>query len=372
MSAQTTSPLPVNPALRRSSNHPTAVGDAPSDESGARLPRVAAMLLTVAFLTWAAGAAYTLSVNPEIAFFKQIAGVKQRWAQKMTDEHGNKTVFFGGSSCTFSIMPERLLKQHAIPAANLGLGAGMGLRVLTRSALEQARPGDTLIMAMEPEVLLNPLEDTMLGIQISYALHRPQWLAEGTSVAATGPVSWIRTALMLRPGGYHVFTLLGKLLTGKPLYRYQVNEVDVTGWEHSPLHREPHPSVGSPGPLPEDVRQFLISLKEWCAQHQMRVAYSLPWTYTDETHLKELQENNRRLLEQISSIIPVLQDQRLGVDTVREHFADTVWHLNRDAAETRTDIVAKAVRSWQVWSPTDLANIATLSSNAPTRQDPSP
>lgn len=342
------------------------------EENGERFPRLAALLLGVAVVTWMASAAYTLYLNPEIAFFKQIAGVKQRWAEKMTAQHGTKTVFFGGSSCTFSIMPERLLREHGIPAANLGLGAGMGLRVLTRSALEQVRPGDTLIMAMEPEVLLNPLQDTMLGIQISYALHRPRWLAEGTSVATTGSVSWISTALMLRPGGYHVFTLLGKLLSGKPLYRYQLDEVDVTGWEQSPLHREPQPSAGSPEPLREDVRQFLLSLKEWCSQHQVRLAYSLPWTYTDEAHLNELQENNRRLLEQISSIMPVLQDRRLGADTVKEHFADTVWHLNRNAAETRTDIVAQAVRSWQVWSPTDLASIATLTANAAAPQAHSP
>ena len=311
----------------------------------------------VAFVTWVLGAFYTLHGNPEIRFFKHAARAKQAWAKRMTEEFQHKTVFFGGSSCTFSVDPERLLKEHHLPAANMGLGAGMGLRVLTRFALEQANPGDTLLMAMEPPVLLGPLEETMLGAQISFALDRPGWLAHGSAIDSSRPVSWLSSALMLRPGGYHTITLLGKVLSHKPLYRYAQSEIRVSGWQQSPLRRPAEPAVGAPGPLPLEVRQYLTALRQWCEAHQIRIAYSLPWAYTDAEHLAELQRNNIRLLQDIATIFPVLKDSRLGADTDKEHFADTGWHLTQAAAAARTDDLAQKVKAWDVWSAEELRTL---------------
>lgn len=41
---------------------------------------------------------------------------------------------------------------------------------------------------------------------------------------------WPAALLALRPGGYHVFTLLGKLVQGRPLYRYNTAEVRPSGF----------------------------------------------------------------------------------------------------------------------------------------------
>src|ERR1051326_5123913 len=204
------------PVTSAPSEAPDRVPPRGRDVDAARVPRVLIQVLASALIAWLACAFYTLYANPEVVFFKKAAVLKAHWAAKMTAEHEHKTVFFGGSSCTFSINPEQLLEKHNLPAANLGLGAGMGLRVLTRFALEQVRPGDTLIMAMEPGVLLGPMEDTMLGAQISFALHRPVWLAGSDTVDGTRPMHWASSILMLRPGGYHTVTLMGKVLSRKP------------------------------------------------------------------------------------------------------------------------------------------------------------
>src|SRR5689334_1235616 len=81
-----------------------------------RWPRLLLEVLAVAVVTWALGAFYTLHCNPEIAFFEHAARVKQTWAARIGHERGSKTVFFGGSSCTFSIDPERFLQKHGLPA----------------------------------------------------------------------------------------------------------------------------------------------------------------------------------------------------------------------------------------------------------------
>src|ERR1041384_6000081 len=132
-------------------------------------------------------------------------------------------------------------------------------------------------MAMEPGVLLGPMEDTMLGAQISFALHRPVWLAGSDTVDATRPMHWASSILMLRPGGYHTVTLRGKVLSRKPLYRYHISEFNPSGREQTPVRRPLDPFAGNLGTLPVDVHQFLRSLRQWCDVHQVRLAYSLPW-----------------------------------------------------------------------------------------------
>lgn len=358
-------PTSSDQPILASSQAPARPAQAPSDAgsfltgatqgaTGQRMPWIGVQGIVVALVVWAVGAVYTLEANPEIVFFKYAARLKQSWAARMTQHYGPKTVFCGGSSCTFSIDPQRLLDEHHLPAANLGLGAGMGLRVLTRFALDQVRPGDTLILAMEPPVLTSSTEETMLGVQISFALGHPAWLSPSTIVDSSDGVPWVSSALMLRPGGYHTFTLLGKLLSRKPLYRYQISEFRSGGWQQSPLRLDLPPWVGEPGPLPDDTRQFLTSLRDWCQAHQVRLAYSLPWTYTDAAHAPELRRNNLRILREIASILPVLKDPLLGVDTAKEHFADTVWHLTESAARQRTDELARQMKSWELWSVEEL------------------
>jgi hypothetical protein len=185
-------------------------------------------------------------------------------------------------------------------------------------------------------------------------LGHPEWLARGDAIDSTRPIAWLSSGLMLRPGGYHVITLAGKLLSRKPLYRYAQTEVRPGGWQQSPLRREEAPATGAPGPLPADVRQYLISLRRWCDSHQIRIAYALPWTYTDTEHLPQLQANNLRFLRDIVTIFPILKDPHFGADTNKDDFADTGWHLTTQAAIERTDALARAVKAWDVWTAQDL------------------
>jgi hypothetical protein len=311
-------------------------------------PKLVLVLILTALVGIGVSAWYTLRFNPEIRYFKKTHAIKQAWARQMTRDYGAKVVIYGGSSCEFSIDGERLLERFRLPCVNLGRGAGMGSVVLTMVALEETRPGDTLIVAMEPGLITVPLEMPHLGIQFSIATGHWNWIRHPLPPAE--PVSWLDAVLALRPGGYHFFTMLGKLVSRQPLYRYRPGDTRPSGW-HQTLVRLP--ITGPPGHtvhIPESTTAFLRSLRDRCAQQQIRLAYSLPWGYTPPDRVQSFQKENVQFLLQMAEIMPVLRDPRLGVYSVREHFSDTVWHLCEEGAALRTDELGQQITGWQVWS----------------------
>ena len=317
-------------------------------------PFTAVRLTAVAVVSWALGAAYTVWLNPEVVFFKRAAALKLDWSRRMAQEHRTKTVFFGGSSCTFAINNGRLLSEHQLPAANLGLGAGMGPRVLTRFAWPEVQRGDTLIMAMEPGLLTNPLDDPMLGVQFSLALGRPELMAAGDDLEPRATAAKAADLLRLRPGGYHAFTLLGKLVSSQPLYRYHLSDFQPSGWQQTAVRRPLASATARELHLSADARRLLGSLRAGCEQKGVRLAYSLPWVYVTAENLAAFQAANRRFLAEVAEYLPVISDPRLGAYPVREHFADTLWHLTEEGARVRTDELARQIKDWQVWSGSEL------------------
>jgi hypothetical protein len=322
-----------------------------------RIPRLAAVLLLAALVCWLTSAAYTLRLNPEVRHFVHSDVVKKRWADQMTREHGSKIVVYGGSSCEFAIDGERMLERSGLACVNAGRGAGMGIPVLTMAALRDCRPKDTLVVAIEPVLLTEPLDIPNLGIQFSIAAGHFEWIQEPLAPAAS--ISLIEAGLALRPGGYHTFTLLGKILQRRPFYRYQPEDLRLSGWIQTlvrvPISGPPrHPVV-----IPADHLHFLRSLRDWCQDHQVRLAYSIPWGYTPANEVDAFRQENARFLLQISDIVPVLRDPRLGAHSISDHFSDSVWHLTEEGAALRTDELARQLQDWDVWSRPALEQFAS-------------
>lgn len=313
-------------------------------------------LLLVAYATWAACIAYTLYQNPEVAHYAEGARIKKAWTKKITDQYGQKTVVFGGSSCEFSIDGERLLDLYQLPVANLGGHAGMGAAVLTEAALEAVRPGDTLIVALEQSLLTGSSSRTSLGIQYSAAAHHPEWVNH--PALGVGATSWIQILAALRPGGYHICILLGKLLHGQPMFSYPHSAYrGASGWAQNTIRHPFNAPEWFRGGLSAEGRRLLENLKTWCDAHQVRVAYALPWSYASEQDAPKFQRDNRQLLLQIAAIMPVLKDPKLGAYTQREHFADTAYHLTEEGVDERCKALAHALKSWKLWSPKELESL---------------
>jgi hypothetical protein len=302
----------------------------------------------VAIATWAISAAYTLRLNPEMAFFRHAHELKREWFGELSRAHTNKIVIFGGSSCLTSIEPRRLRERHNLFAANEGLGAGMGARVLTRYALESLREGDTLIVALEPDLLAGPIELEPLGVQFALATGQPE-LLRGSAL-----VNWPSALAHLRPGSYHAFTLLGKILLRQPLYRYARSELAEGGWHNVAARRD----LGTPEvrtlTLSPAGREWLRTIRDECAQRHGRVAVTMPWRFCVPANLRATQRANLSFLREVAELLPVLREPSMGAHAVREHFADTDMHPIADAAALRTDELADALKTWAVWSLSEM------------------
>jgi hypothetical protein len=316
------------------------------------IPVLGVKLLSVAVVAWVACVAYTFWLNPEVRFYAQLSTIQDAWSRKMDGEHGQKVVVFGGSSCMFSINGEQMLADYGLSTVNRGLAAGMGVKVVTLHALADLRSGDTLIVAFEPGQLCEPAETTSLATQFSYAVGHSDWAVRPALDLPGMPRA--TSLLELRPGSGLALTLIGKLLSGRDLYRYGVADVHPSGWVVTNVRV---PLAGPPGHGPrlsDDMARFLPTLKSWCAQRGIRVAYSLPWAYCPAGKLDEFKQANATILRRIAEMMPVLKEPLLGADSNAQHFADTAWHLNEGGSRLRTDELGRAVKQWSLWSSGEL------------------
>jgi hypothetical protein len=330
-----------------------------------KIPSRAVLLLATALASWVGCAFYTLHLNPEVNHYRAGEIIKRAWAAQMTREHGAKIVAYGGSSCEFSIDGERLLANYGQPVVNDGRHAGMGAVMLTESVLGELRRGDTLIITLEPGLLAGQLkEEPALAVQFSFGMHHPEWMLH--PVLDVGRVNWFRAATALRPGGYHVFTLLGKWMRGQPLYRYQNSDYNRSGWARTAVRLPLTGEIGEAPHLSADVRILLANLSRWCQTNGVRVAYSLPWLYCSPERLRLCQKQNAEFLIEIMAFVPVLRDPALGADPDASDFADTPLHLTETGAVRRTDELGRELQQWDTWTRADL-NRAIANLQGPAR-----
>ncbi|HAB18087.1 MAG TPA: hypothetical protein DCE44_16770 [Verrucomicrobiales bacterium] len=321
-----------------------------------KIPWLALALVAVGLLTWGLDVVYTLRWNPELQFFKQAYQLKVKWAERLTREKRDKVLIYGGSSSLFSIDTGRLFERANIPAVNFAFAAGIGASVLTQAAVEQVRPGDTLIVALEPVLLTDSLEPPGMGVQFSFITGHTRWFARPT--VGTNSVPWVSALLALRPGGYHTLTMLGKVIRGGSLYRYEAADLHPDGFTQTDVRVPDYQPGWHSGRLPPGSRAFLQALREWCTANQVQVYYLLPWSYSTPEVTAEFRRLNARLLGEISAYIPVLADPRLGAYEVKEHFADSGFHLNLEGAAIRTDELAELLKSRRVWTEAELRALA--------------
>lgn len=330
-----------------------------SSTSPSELPRLrlAPWLAATAVVSLLAAAAYTLWLNPEIRFYRHAAVTKRAWAEGLRTNHSAVTVVYGASSCAFALDGERLRDRHGLAVANFGLHAGMEPLFLTAFALESTRPGDTLVVALEPPLLRAPFESPDLAAQMGMALGAPRLIHAS---ALTGQrVRWVDNLVSLRPGAYHLFTLAGKILLGRPLYRYAPRDVSPSGWQQTAERRPITPIDAVPATgLSPDARRLLTDLRRWADANHVTVFYAIPWGWTTADHADATRRANARFLRDIADHVPVLHDPTLGVHPVREHFADTEWHLTSEGAVLRTDAFARQLRERRCWTLQELDALA--------------
>lgn len=291
-------------------------------------------LIGVAFAAWAGAFWYTVDENPEIRFWRKAYEVKTARSAALSQSGKPKYVFAGGSSCAFQIDTKILENEFGIASVNMGFHAGTGAGVVAAVAMAECRPGDTLVLMIEPGLLTEDLAIPQLGYQALEIFVKP----EASKVLVDLGIYHEADALMaLRPGLYTVATMIGKWVLGKKDYRYNVQDIQSGGMITTPEKRQLLSNSGySRVVLPKRSLEFLAGIVEMMKKRDVKVICILPWRYGEGPDAVAARRGNEDYLDAVRPIMPVLDDGRLGLLEDAGAFADTSLHMTETAAADRT------------------------------------
>ncbi len=294
--------------------------------------------------------------DPEKIFFGEALARSDHWQEIIEREHPNKYVLAGGSSSRTGINPALLLRHDGIPLVNAATHAGFGATVNSELALAYLKKGDTLIVAIEPDNLTGTSYDshdyTTSGLKFLIHQHKPFQHDTHLFTPSTEHYSTI-----LRGDSTTILIRLLKPLFSDELYRYTIDKnLTPSGW--MPVDRnwqkQPPPFIAEQkmptAKLNDFGKKLLTDIRDWCNRNGIRGVYSLP---------RALGENKARayyasLILDISSIMPVLRDPALGVNSNPKEFADTVNHLNSKGATDATLELGRELREQDYWTREEL------------------
>ncbi|MBC7979672.1 MAG: hypothetical protein H7Y36_03810 [Armatimonadetes bacterium] len=291
----------------------------------------------------------TIAVNPEVAFWNEANSRRQTEIAQIRKNQSTKPVIFftGGSSTAFSIDPKIIEDATGHPTINLGLPVSCGARYLLHQALREAQSGDIIIVGTEPDLLTFP--DQVAGpSKLAFALEACRGnfteSAGGTTFGESVTIPQYLT--LTRPGPDYLITLAGRYLTGKG-YRYKEADIKYRGLIQTPVRNKSIMPGGSHEvtALHPEGRELLETFAAAAKQKGVRLAYSMPWSYTATEHLTHNRANRRKILAEIHTIIPVLEDGYSGAMDNIDNFADGARHLSDKGSATRSKALVAALKS---------------------------
>ena len=295
---------------------------------------------------------FSTYVDPLTVFYKQFGKNKLAWSQKLTREYGKKVVVCGGSSCAHSIMGLRLLQQHGLPTVNMGLMMPDGATMLLTFALGELRPGDTLVIGIEPKLLTAPYEMHSSACILGCALGHPAWPYQPWE---TPFAPYLGSALRCHTGWRCLLLIPSNYRNAVNNNHSSILDTDASGWQTTTFRLDHYSSIQPyDGKLSEDSKTLLWWVRQWCERNGVRVAYSLPWGFQEADTAAQTRKINCAILKEIAAILPVFKDTRVGVCTDSSQFTDTAYHLDAETAAVRTDELARQIKNWEVWGPGEL------------------
>lgn len=287
---------------------------------------------------------YFAYFNPELIFWREAMEEKINHA---TEEAAvqPKVYIIGGSSCAFSVIPEVVSVGIDCDVENLGIHAGAGRNTQLELGLQLLKPGDTLILAFETSFWTQeePFGTTALGSQIAYSFP-DYFLRDQINEQLEINNDW--SIFDLRPGGKHIISMLGKVVLGKDLYRYSSEDIKTGGFLVYQGAMTAPPSgglVAPPNNLPKRITGFLENISEYCRENEINIAVSFPWLFTTEEASMNIRTHNIALAKHIEKFLPVLKDSNWGVETDKNLYSDTSWHLNEKGARIRSKIIRSGI-----------------------------
>lgn len=306
------------------------------------------LLLTSLIAAYALSVVLTVAVNPETTFW--IEAVKQREvaiAEIRAKSPGQPITFFtGGSSCAFSIHPKIIEKITGQPAVNLGLPASAGARYILHQAFRKAQSGDMIVVCIEPDLLTFPDQESSpskTGFALEAVRGNLTDSAGGSTFGITPDISDYLT--LIRPGANYLITLVARGLSGKG-YRYKTSDIGYHGIIRTNVRELGLRGMGDINvtALHPEGRLLLETFAAAAKQKGVRLAYSMPWHFTDPASLAHNRDKKRKVLADIATIMPVIEDGFSGAMDGIENFSDSGLHLSDSGSAMRSRALAEALK----------------------------
>lgn len=307
-------------------------------------------IIASVILSYAVGFYLAIPANPEIQFWKEVMERRDcEIAEVRKNQPQIPIIFFtGGSSTAFSIDPEIIEHFCGLPAFNLGLPVACGREYLLHQALDYTRPGDVLVVCLEPDVLTSSLQESSPS-KLSFALATTRGQPGDSTGGSTfnTPLTLPHWLNLTRPGAGYSATLAARIIARKP-YRYTPRDIQYRGHILTEI-RDPNPNFSgsaSATSLAPDARKMLQTFVRAAVKKGVRIAYSMPWRLTSEDFLATNRALKKAVLADINKILPVVDDGYTGAMSDPLLFSDTPQHLSAEGAAARSQALAISLQEW--------------------------
>ena len=305
------------------------------------------ILILSIIAAYALSVALTITVNPETTFWAEAVVRRETAVAEIRAKSPNQpiTFFAGGSSCAFSVHPKIIEETTGQPAINLGLPAAAGARYILHQALRLAESGDLIVVCLEPDLLTSPDQESSpskTGFALEAVRGNLTAAAGGSTFGETPGISDYLT--LPRPGANYLITLAARGLTGKG-YRYKPEDIGYHGILRTDSRDPDLRGVGDSNvtSLHPEGRVLFETFAAAAKRKGVRLAYSMPWYFTDTASLVHNRINKQKVLADIASIMPVIEDGYSGAMDGIENFADSGLHLSDSGTAARSLALGKAM-----------------------------
>lgn len=302
---------------------------------------------------------------------RELLVFKRHIAKSVTNQP--KIIIASGSSTLFNIDTNLISRELGSPAINLGLMGGLPLETILEEIRVASTSGDLLILALEPDYYCREENSGYAPWQIRNAIawnhefwSRKSIVQKLALIPALGPLfplEMIQARLdeTFRPAvlAPRLAALDDKQIVEKFLSRpaapqdpiYSVYNMDNLGnlraihqSEYSgPAHRADENIKICPQTFKE-LSEFVAELKS----RDINVVFAnTPYISVDDIDNRKLAESSSHFESALKKIAPVI-DTRAELIFPRDHFFDSVMHLNSTGRERRTQLLLTHLKTQQL------------------------
>lgn len=279
---------------------------------------------------------YAIFLDPEMQLYGKELYLKHELANRINSK---KVIFIGGSSCAHSVKPDLFLAEN-IPCVNMGYHAGAGAPFLTAHGMAVAEPGDLVVFAMEPRLLLKDKPVSRVALTGSLMVRDLSFCTGGQFTDKK--LSLEDLVFTIRPDGWRLSKSLAVFFVRYDVFSHV--KLDEFGWMNCTLRTaKPIERFSEFDGFDEANQQLLRRLVEFCRKREISIVVAIPWRLCESEDVESALAWDKAYINEISKIMPVLLETESAVLTNSFLFSNTSYHLDEEGAVLRSEAYIKAL-----------------------------